>query len=368
MHHYTYRITNIKTNKHYYGSRKSALPPYEDLGVQYFSSSSDDSFLQEQKDDPTKFKYKVLLVSTPEKCISLESKLHQRFDVDSNPAFYNKAKQTSTKFTTCNISSYNKDQLLYDFMNLSTKEIKRTTMVEMEHFLNDKNVRRLKSDCKTVKGWTLVNKSQKSKNPKTTDILFNETHFHFVNTDTGESYICTPKELCDRLGGIKPHYLNPLIYGETSKYKNIMLHDTYKKSKKPKNAPALIDTKFLFKTLDGKKEEYETPRNMIEKYPYLSLSNLLTMVQGGILSSMGWCMGWYKPFPEKIEGNHNKFNNKDLKSYTLVNIITQETITTDRLGIKTMLNCSSSAISMLINRRITKLKGFTLSDKQRTYQ
>lgn len=39
--HYVYRITNKVENKHYYGSRSSNVPPIEDIGKKYFSSSSD---------------------------------------------------------------------------------------------------------------------------------------------------------------------------------------------------------------------------------------------------------------------------------------------------------------------------------------
>ena len=32
---YVYRITNILTNQHYYGSRTCNIPPEEDLGIKY---------------------------------------------------------------------------------------------------------------------------------------------------------------------------------------------------------------------------------------------------------------------------------------------------------------------------------------------
>ncbi len=37
--HYTYRISNILKNKHYYGTRTSIIIPKEDIGIYYFSSS-----------------------------------------------------------------------------------------------------------------------------------------------------------------------------------------------------------------------------------------------------------------------------------------------------------------------------------------
>lgn len=57
MKHYVYRITNIKLNKHYYGTRTSKnKTPEEDIGYIYFSSSSDKEFLKDQKDNPLNYK------------------------------------------------------------------------------------------------------------------------------------------------------------------------------------------------------------------------------------------------------------------------------------------------------------------------
>ena len=48
--HYTYRITNIILNLHYYGTRTSTnRTPFEDIGIYYFSSSTDKGFIIDQK-------------------------------------------------------------------------------------------------------------------------------------------------------------------------------------------------------------------------------------------------------------------------------------------------------------------------------
>lgn len=47
--HYVYRITNTQTKMHYYGCRSSNVEPKLDLGVKYFSSSTDREFMLEQK-------------------------------------------------------------------------------------------------------------------------------------------------------------------------------------------------------------------------------------------------------------------------------------------------------------------------------
>lgn len=100
--YYTYRITNIKPwcpKKYYYGTRSSKIHPVKDLGIKYFSSSRDKQFLLEQKENPQNFKYKIIKIfKTRKEAINLEILLHEKLQVDKNPLFYNKAKQTSTGF------------------------------------------------------------------------------------------------------------------------------------------------------------------------------------------------------------------------------------------------------------------------------
>lgn len=99
--HYVYRITNKVENKHYYGCRTSKVPPIEDIGVKYFSSSKDKDFIAEQKVSPEKFKYKVISTfKTRKEALNMEIKLHEKFDVAKNDKFYNKAKQTSSGWDT----------------------------------------------------------------------------------------------------------------------------------------------------------------------------------------------------------------------------------------------------------------------------
>jgi len=100
MKHYTYRITNVHLNKHYYGTR-SANEPSSDLGIKYFSSSKDKDFLQDQKDNPQNYKYKIIKIfKTRKEALELEIKFHNKFDVGINESFYNRCKQTTTGFDT----------------------------------------------------------------------------------------------------------------------------------------------------------------------------------------------------------------------------------------------------------------------------
>lgn len=100
LYHYVYRITNIVVNKHYYGKRSSKLLPELDLGVRYFSSSSDREFIQDQKTNPQNYRYKIVSIyNSSAKALEKEIKLHHKFNVASSYKFYNKAIQTSTGFT-----------------------------------------------------------------------------------------------------------------------------------------------------------------------------------------------------------------------------------------------------------------------------
>jgi len=102
MNHYVYRITNITDNKHYYGARSSKCAPVNDLGIKYFSSSSNKDFIADQKANNTKYKYKIIKIfKHRHHAINFEIKLHKKLNVKSNKAFYNKANQTSTGFDFC---------------------------------------------------------------------------------------------------------------------------------------------------------------------------------------------------------------------------------------------------------------------------
>lgn len=96
-----YRITDIDKNKHYIGSRTSNIHPSLDLGKKYFSSSSDKEFKKKQRKNPELFKYKVIRIFVSKVlAINFEIKLHEKYDVGVNELFYNRSKQTSTKFDT----------------------------------------------------------------------------------------------------------------------------------------------------------------------------------------------------------------------------------------------------------------------------
>lgn len=98
--YYVYRITNKLHNTHYYGYRSSNTLPLLDIGIKYFSSSRDKDFIKDQIENPQNYKYVVVRIfNNREDAHNLEIKLHAKFNVGANPAFYNKANATSSKFS-----------------------------------------------------------------------------------------------------------------------------------------------------------------------------------------------------------------------------------------------------------------------------
>ena len=111
MKHYTYRITNIIDRKHYYGVR-SADNPYMDLGIKYFSSSRDSKFIDEQKNNPENFRYKVVSIyDNREEAMDKEIRLHSKFNVSNNPHFYNRCNATTSGFSVLG-NKHTKESLL----------------------------------------------------------------------------------------------------------------------------------------------------------------------------------------------------------------------------------------------------------------
>lgn len=102
--HYTYRITNITLSKHYYGVRSANIDPKLDLGIKYFSSSTDKKFIEDQKINPQKYKYKIIRIFISRKRAELfETKLHKKFNVHLHESFYNKAINTNMGFSLLGI-------------------------------------------------------------------------------------------------------------------------------------------------------------------------------------------------------------------------------------------------------------------------
>jgi hypothetical protein len=110
IYHYVYRITNLVEKKHYYGKRTSQIHPKLDIGVKYFSSSKDKAFMQDQTDNPSNYRYKVIGVfESAKSAIEIEIFLHKKFDVGINPKFYNRSKQASRGWDTTGMVTVRKN-------------------------------------------------------------------------------------------------------------------------------------------------------------------------------------------------------------------------------------------------------------------
>jgi hypothetical protein len=102
--HYAYRITNLLINKHYYGVRSSFIQPIDDLGIKYFSSSTNKTFITDQHNNPSSFKYKIIKIfNNRDSAMLMEVKLHKKFNVANHNNFYNLSTSTTNMFSTFNV-------------------------------------------------------------------------------------------------------------------------------------------------------------------------------------------------------------------------------------------------------------------------
>ena len=175
-HHYVYRITNKEENKHYYGVRSSKVEPRLDLGIKYFSSSTDKEFISLQKKKPEIFRYKVIkTLNTRKDAIEMEIKLHNKFDIAKNENFYNRAKQTSSGFDPYGIKP-SKETLL----KLSMKKKGRKHTEETKE----------KIRCKSIGRRHTEETKEKFKNR----VLSSETKKKISETKKGTKHTAETKE------------------------------------------------------------------------------------------------------------------------------------------------------------------------------
>lgn len=101
MFFYVYQIVNKLNNKRYIGSRTSNIPPEEDLGYRYRSSSRNKEFIEDMNKNPTCYEFEVIKTFNNAKDkMKFEIYLHNIYNVSKCDLFYNLAKQTSTGFNT----------------------------------------------------------------------------------------------------------------------------------------------------------------------------------------------------------------------------------------------------------------------------
>jgi len=98
MYHYTYIIQDKETKMRYIGVRSSTLTPTEDTN--YWGSSK--YLPNDVKDTHSKIILKVF--NNREDAVKHEIELHELNDVAVSNEYYNRSKQTSTKFDTTGIT------------------------------------------------------------------------------------------------------------------------------------------------------------------------------------------------------------------------------------------------------------------------
>ena len=107
IHNFVYVIENKMNSMKYIGTKTSDkdISNTPGFGIGYYSSltgKSGDEFRKDQKEHPEKFKYTILKdYNNYQDMMNEEVRLHSLYNVDKNPMFYNRAKQTSSGFTSC---------------------------------------------------------------------------------------------------------------------------------------------------------------------------------------------------------------------------------------------------------------------------
>jgi hypothetical protein len=120
MYHYTYLIKQIKGRMKYIGVRTSACNPEQDTS--YFGSSK-----HLPKDVKITHKKRILRVFASRKeAVLHEIYLHHKYNVHLNDEFYNRSKQTSTKFDTTGIPGPNLSLEARQKISLANKGRKRS--------------------------------------------------------------------------------------------------------------------------------------------------------------------------------------------------------------------------------------------------
>jgi len=86
-------------SKHYYGLRSSKVEPKLDLGIKYFTSSTDLEFRNDFIKNPHKYKCVIVRKFTSRnEAVIFEIFLHNRFNVKNHPSFYNRSNQSAKGF------------------------------------------------------------------------------------------------------------------------------------------------------------------------------------------------------------------------------------------------------------------------------
>jgi hypothetical protein len=128
MYCYTYLLINENNGMMYIGKRQSRLLP--DLDTSYMGSSR--HVPKEECDKIILSEFSTSLEATED-----EIRLHSMYDVATNPKFYNRAKQTSTKFDTTG-TTFTMTKQHCENISKATKGVKKTLTPEQRQLNKDR--------------------------------------------------------------------------------------------------------------------------------------------------------------------------------------------------------------------------------------
>lgn len=216
MNHYTYKIT-YTTGKYYIGVRSCKCEPRDDT-----------SYLGSSKHTPNELvllKEILSIFKTRKEAIQHEIYLHNKYDVATNEMFYNKAKQTSTKFDTTGtknrvfteehrkkiaLASTGRIKSLEERMKLSNskKGKKRGPMSE-------ENKLKISLANKGTEPWSKGKSFDNDyiKDKYSSRVKYNES-YNWINVETLEEKTATCQEMGLLIGKKKSRFFILLMKGE----------------------------------------------------------------------------------------------------------------------------------------------------------
>lgn len=201
-HNFVYSIRNKENNMQYIGSKTSDSEISETFGfgINYLSSMANiqgDEFRKDQRENPSKFEYKIISdFDNYRDMLQLECDLHKKYDVDKNPMFYNRAKQTSTGFTTCN-----------NHRKFTPEEIERRRKTMREHNPMKGRKHRPESIAKMIKSRTGLKRSEETKKKMAEirrKVVEREKELGIVHTPWNKG-LKMSEEFCERMKEARKH-------------------------------------------------------------------------------------------------------------------------------------------------------------------